>query len=869
MRNNLLFAAASLVALCGSAVAQSGSVTPQHGFIQPDAAPRTDVDTSLPRVPRVVITNPTVHDVSPNNGLAVPEGPDNGLPQPDSPPAVLAGGPGNGFGTDAPCDIDFFVNQAIDEEEDVGTGLICEPSVSACQDVAFATGNTYASRSTDSGMTWETVDFSIFGEPDGAVCCDQRTLYIPSRDITVWFIQYRRSNTTMLGGQRIAIANGRADIAAGSNGSWHSWYFRPTNFNEPTGRWLDFPDIAYSNGYLFCSSNVFDFSSNFQNAVVWRMDLDDLVASGGLPFQYVKRTGMGTNGAGGVGGATYRFTQNATSVMYFASTFNSTTIRTYRWPDSGNAASVTFQNRAVPQFQSNFTATDATGTNWVNRINTNIGTRVLGGYRTPDEYGFLWHCGNDPANNRPHCFFRVLRLRTSNDSVIGTNDVWSTTTNFVFPCAAVASDGDIGVTFHAAANGSDPRTSSLIVSDSCISTWGGQSIRTHKFPNSGPSSALWGDYLSMQRHPESPNTFVAASYSMDNGTTASFVEPRYVWFGHEEDTPDTVALNISSEGVNGVPITVSTQDLNAQNNGSTPFTREYARNQNYRVTAPLTYTTGGVTYRFCNWRFFSTNQPDGQRTLARDIQLADDNITAVYSAQRTIRVRSSNPTSGVAITVSEADLFSRQNGSTSFDRIYKNGTSVTLTAPAAAGRNLPFERWVIDGRLQAIGQRTISLTANGTRTATARFLTYTPGRYIGFGRGCVGSNGLIPTLSGSGTPDINTTASFRITNAFPFSSGVLSLGVSNQLLGGITPLPIPLSLIGMGNDCFLFTSIDLTLPFGTDSLGRAAVTLPLANDPVFVGASLYFQGTLLDLAVPTPTKLTVSNALEMQIGGAR
>ena len=58
----------------------------------------------------------------------------------------------------------------------------------------------------------------------------------------------------------------------------------------------------------------------------------------------------------------------------------------------------------------------------------------------------------------------------------------------------------------------------------------------------------------------------------------------------------------------------------------------------------------------------------------------------------TLTVNSTNPASGVAITVSPADNNSAANGSTSFTRTYDAGTSVTLTAPATSGSNT-FGSW--------------------------------------------------------------------------------------------------------------------------------------------------------------------------------
>ena len=59
-------------------------------------------------------------------------------------------------------------------------------------------------------------------------------------------------------------------------------------------------------------------------------------------------------------------------------------------------------------------------------------------------------------------------------------------------------------------------------------------------------------------------------------------------------------------------------------------------------------------------------------------------------------VASSNPASGVSITVSPNDNSSQGNGTTQFTRTYNNNTVVSLTALATASGN-NFQKWLKDG----------------------------------------------------------------------------------------------------------------------------------------------------------------------------
>jgi hypothetical protein len=76
----------------------------------------------------------------------------------------------------------------------------------------------------------------------------------------------------------------------------------------------------------------------------------------------------------------------------------------------------------------------------------------------------------------------------------------------------------------------------------------------------------------------------------------------------------------------------------------------------------------------------------------------DDLLFAVdgNSATHTLTILSSNPSSGVGVSVSPADTNGSGNGTTSFTRIYDTGAVVTLTAPSSAsGGN--FQKWQRDG----------------------------------------------------------------------------------------------------------------------------------------------------------------------------
>ena len=146
----------------------------------------------------------------------------------------------------------------------------------------------------------------------------------------------------------------------------------------------------------------------------------------------------------------------------------------------------------------------------------------------------------------------------------------------------------------------------------------------------------------------------------------------------------------------GVPISISVPDLNGEGSGSTDFDRLYSHGTNVTLVAPAVAPNGN---RFEGWLLngdlFSTN------TTLTVSMLGDLTLTALYAEPpiaRTLTVNSQNPASGVPVTVSQPDNNSNQDGSTSFQRIYDDGETVTLTAPLIApnGRDV-FLHWLRDG----------------------------------------------------------------------------------------------------------------------------------------------------------------------------
>ncbi|HMD78062.1 MAG TPA: glycoside hydrolase family 44 protein [Terracidiphilus sp.] len=178
-------------------------------------------------------------------------------------------------------------------------------------------------------------------------------------------------------------------------------------------------------------------------------------------------------------------------------------------------------------------------------------------------------------------------------------------------------------------------------------------------------------------------------------------------------TATTYVLTVNSTNpASGVAITVSPADNNGAANGTTTFTRTYNAGTSVTLTAPA--TSGGNA--FASWSGCASTVTCTVTMSANTTVTA--NYTTPVTATYVLTVNSTNPASGVAITVSPADNNGAANGTTSFTRTYNAGTFVTLTAPAASGGNT-FASWSGCASASTV---TCTVTMSANTTVTANFV---------------------------------------------------------------------------------------------------------------------------------------------------
>lgn len=139
------------------------------------------------------------------------------------------------------------------------------------------------------------------------------------------------------------------------------------------------------------------------------------------------------------------------------------------------------------------------------------------------------------------------------------------------------------------------------------------------------------------------------------------------------------------------------------------------------------------------------------------------------------------------------------------------------------------------------------------------------GNVVALGVACAGSFGNVPVLGCPLPPSIgNQGFGVDLHGAAPSSVAALLLGVTAFVPG------VDLGLVGVPG-CSLFVDPLVTV-FASTSAGNAqrgegslSFGLPLPNDPNLRGATLHFQGLIVDTANGRPTPVTMTNGVSATI----
>ncbi|HYV10221.1 MAG TPA: S8 family serine peptidase [Pyrinomonadaceae bacterium] len=214
-----------------------------------------------------------------------------------------------------------------------------------------------------------------------------------------------------------------------------------------------------------------------------------------------------------------------------------------------------------------------------------------------------------------------------------------------------------------------------------------------------------------------PDDYLSASHSFDS-SLKNLTNAGTVVFARRSPIPRGVITVASANPSSGVNITVSPNDISGSGNGTTQFTRTYNPGTTVTLTAPS--TMNGF-----NFRLWKRDGQDWSSSVSLTIEARGNHtMTAVYSSAPVLTVNSSNPDSGVNITVTPNDNNGAGSGTTPFTRTYAEFTGVNLNAPAIVGSST-FWKWQVDG-VDYVQSQFATVTMNEAHTATAIYVTVTP-----------------------------------------------------------------------------------------------------------------------------------------------
>jgi hypothetical protein len=361
-------------------------------------------------------------------------------------------------------------------------GLPPDPNAAGATPGGFVmiTANTAVSYSTDFGKTFTTVNLTsgsgfsdktqpgrtdFFPENDGGLCCDQVLHYVPGRNLMVWLLQYWSpginivvNGVTVKGQNRLRIAYATPEAAA--KDFLHAWTWfditPPTLGDTTQTDWFDYPDLAYSNDWLYINVRHGFWNGNFNsnnqpigqqvyNARKWfiRASLNDMAGNAGtINLVYYEAVKNGLVDA--------HFAQSAPDTMYYAALPDTSTLSVFADPDSSPNIP-TPKDIVVTRYCLNQSTNPCDySVNAPDNLNWNVApSGVLGGaYVAPAMFCppggcagpthflyFAYGGGRDNSVNRPYPYVRVEKVDADALTLISELDIWNP--NFAFATPAM------------------------------------------------------------------------------------------------------------------------------------------------------------------------------------------------------------------------------------------------------------------------------------------------------------------------------------------------------------------------------------------------------------------------------------------------
>jgi hypothetical protein len=381
-----------------------------------------------------------------------------------------------------------------------------EPTTAAYGNVVVYTDNTQVAFSVNGGSSFTSFSpGSMYSDdPEGGTCCDQDVIYVPQIKEFAWLVQYW-AGPTGADLDRLAVFPPSAVTSSGLT-SWTYWDIYASML-PGTDPFLDFPDLAFGNSYLYVTADAGSNGHVYQTLIA-RIGLTNLedglnLAAGPEAWRYI-------DGSLFFG----KVVQDTGSVAYWASNTSTSSMGASEWPESSTSWSGPYN---VPDYSwpnSNYTSNDPSGQAWMHLYQ---GT-VLGSVRIGDDLYFAWTAGIGSGTlswlSQPHV---ELAETTTSFKFVGQRAIWNPGFAFAYPNLAT-SEGDLGISF---AYGGGRYYASSAVGDLTQSPYVVDSIAQS---TADCGCGRWGDYYAIRPSYANPDIrsfgqWVASGYAWDNAAS--------------------------------------------------------------------------------------------------------------------------------------------------------------------------------------------------------------------------------------------------------------------------------------------------------------------------------------------------------------
>jgi len=393
---------------------------------------------------------------------------------------------------------DFFVeNVSVKEELKGQTLVICEPSVASTKEGScLLTGNIFAAFRSGTDKPFKFVNpAEVFPNNRFKFCCDQVVLYDQTRDMLIWFLQYRHNGRTNI--FRVAVSVGD-DI---KNFKWRYYDFSPESLGGWTNEWFDYPALALTDNNLFITSNSFDVRPRgpYKRCVAVRIPLEKMKEDADFSPNYYMSESL----------FSLRPTQGATDTMYLGAHEPGTqgqalygrALRVIKWKEDENRV----DEKTVmidPWFDRQRVSFAKGDRLWLNRCDG----RIFAGWVKDGYPAFGWTAPRDNKFSVAHSRFAIVNFE--NAKTVAQPHLYNPEYSFAYPSVSVSKNGAVGISVAYGGNGDGPNHAVGHLNEA--NEW--KLFRTVSSTH-GPRIPAWGDYLCIAPDGQDENSFVSVGFS--------------------------------------------------------------------------------------------------------------------------------------------------------------------------------------------------------------------------------------------------------------------------------------------------------------------------------------------------------------------